>query len=47
MALGREAREDTTCALRAVKDAFAASGSFPALFEALATSPGFVTRDVN
>jgi hypothetical protein len=47
MALGREARADTTCALATVKDAFAASGSFADLFKALATSPGFSTRDVN
>ena len=46
-ALGRDAREDTTCALGAVKDRFAASGSFADLFRALATSPGFATRDVN
>lgn len=47
MALGREARGDTTCALRTVQDMFAASGSFADMFKALATSPGFATRDVN
>ena len=34
-----------SCALRAVKDAFHTSNSFPDLVVSILTSPAFVTRD--
>lgn len=46
MALGRQAKDDVTCALATVKNEFAKSGSFIDLYHALATSEGFTTRDV-
>jgi hypothetical protein len=45
--LGREVKEDTSCALETVKNQFAQTGSFADFYRALATSPGFATRDVN
>jgi hypothetical protein len=46
IALGRTVVTDNSCALDAVNDKFAASGSFTDYFRALLTSPGFATRDV-
>jgi len=46
IALGQSAQQDNSCALRAVQDSFASSGSFADLFRALLSSPGFATRDV-
>jgi hypothetical protein len=45
IALGRDAAEDDSCAMRKVKDDFATGPSFLALFRALATSPAFALRD--
>lgn len=43
--LGREVKQDTSCALSTIKDKFAATGSFKDYYRAILTSPGFVTRD--
>ncbi len=43
--LGREVKTDHSCALAAIKDKFAATGSFKDYYRAILTSPGFVTRD--
>ena len=43
--LGREVKTDKSCALAAIKDKFAATGSFKDYYRAILTSPGFVTRD--
>jgi hypothetical protein len=45
IAMGRTLADDNSCALRDVQDQFAKSESFIDLFKALATSPGFLTRD--
>jgi len=45
MTLGRQIQNDTSCAVKAVKDKLAASGSFTDFYRALLTSPGFTTRD--
>lgn len=44
--LGRDAQGEAACRLREAADRFASAGSFPALFEALATAPGFRQREV-
>jgi Protein of unknown function (DUF1588)/Protein of unknown function (DUF1585) len=44
--LGREVKEDTSCALQEVKDAFSKTGKFRDFYKALITSPAFVKRDV-
>jgi hypothetical protein len=44
--LGREVKEDVSCALAGVKDAFAKSGKFKDFYRALITSPAFIKRDV-
>jgi hypothetical protein len=46
MTLGRQVQDDKSCAVKDVKDKFAASGSFTDFYRALLTSPGFITRDV-
>ena len=43
--LGQTESTDKSCALRAVKDKFAETGSFKDFYRALLTSPAFVTRD--
>lgn len=45
MTLGRQVKDDTSCAVQTVKDKFAASGSFTDFYRALLTSPAFITRD--
>jgi hypothetical protein len=45
VAMGRTVEDDNSCALRNVRDQFAESESFLGLFKAIATSPGFTTRD--
>jgi hypothetical protein len=45
MTLGRQVKDDTSCAIQNIKDKFAASGSFADFYRALLTSPGFITRD--
>jgi hypothetical protein len=45
MTLGREIKQDNTCAINAVRDQFATSGSFVDFYRALLTSPAFATRD--
>jgi Protein of unknown function (DUF1592)/Protein of unknown function (DUF1588)/Protein of unknown function (DUF1595)/Protein of unknown function (DUF1587) len=37
---------ENSCLIQKVKDDFAKSGSFPALFKAILTSPAFLTRDL-
>jgi hypothetical protein len=37
---------ENSCQMRQVKDDFAKTGSFPALFKAILTSPAFLTRDL-
>ena len=44
--LGRSVVTDNSCAMKDVKDAFAASGSFTDFYRAMLTSPAFQTRDV-
>jgi Protein of unknown function (DUF1592)/Protein of unknown function (DUF1588)/Protein of unknown function (DUF1595)/Protein of unknown function (DUF1587)/Protein of unknown function (DUF1585) len=44
-ALGRETASNQTCAMQAIRDAFADSGSFQELFKNIVTSPGFILRD--
>jgi Protein of unknown function (DUF1592)/Protein of unknown function (DUF1588)/Protein of unknown function (DUF1595)/Protein of unknown function (DUF1587) len=44
--LGHDVKEDMSCALRDVKDAFAKSGKFQDFYKALITSPAFIKRDV-
>jgi hypothetical protein len=44
--LGREVKEDASCALQGVKDAFAQTGKFKDFYRALITSPAFIKRDV-
>ncbi|HEX2871244.1 MAG TPA: DUF1592 domain-containing protein [Polyangiaceae bacterium] len=44
--LGREVKEDHSCALQEVKDAFSKSGKFRDFYKALITSPAFIKRDV-
>jgi hypothetical protein len=44
--LGREVKEDRSCALAEVKDAFAKTGKFQDFYKALITSPAFIKRDV-
>lgn len=44
--LGREVKEDVSCALASVKEAFAKSGKFTDFYKALITSPAFIKRDV-
>jgi len=44
--LGREVKEDTSCALQEVKNAFAQTGKFRDFYKALITSPAFIKRDV-
>ena len=44
--LGREVKEDTSCALQEVKDAFSKTGKFRDFYKALITSPAFIKRDV-
>ena len=43
--LGQTEAKDKSCALQAVKDQFAKTGSFKDYYRALVTSPAFVTRD--
>jgi Protein of unknown function (DUF1592)/Protein of unknown function (DUF1588)/Protein of unknown function (DUF1595)/Protein of unknown function (DUF1587) len=45
VALGRDLSQDQSCAIKTVKDKFAASGTFSDFYRELLTSPGFVTRD--
>jgi Protein of unknown function (DUF1592)/Protein of unknown function (DUF1588)/Protein of unknown function (DUF1595)/Protein of unknown function (DUF1585) len=47
VAVGRTVAADNSCALQAVRDAFAQDGSFTGLFKAIATSPAFTTRGGN
>ena len=44
--LGREVKEDHSCALQEVKDAFSKTGKFRDFYKALITSPAFIKRDV-
>jgi hypothetical protein len=44
--LGREVKEDGSCALQEVKDAFSKTGKFRDFYKALITSPAFIKRDV-
>jgi hypothetical protein len=44
--LGRSVIEDNSCALKDVRQRFAASGSFTDYYRAMLTSPAFMTRDV-
>jgi hypothetical protein len=44
VAVGRTVSLDNSCALQGVRDDFAKNASFLALFRAIATSPGFMTR---
>jgi hypothetical protein len=44
--LGREVKDDGSCALQGVKDAFAKTGKFKDFYRALITSPAFIKRDV-
>lgn len=44
--LGREVKDDTSCALQEVKDAFSKTGKFRDFYKALITSPAFIKRDV-
>jgi hypothetical protein len=44
--LGRDVKVDTSCALQGVKDELAKTGRLRDFYKALATSPGFVKRDV-
>jgi hypothetical protein len=44
VAVGRTVALDNSCALQGVRDDFAKNPSFLALFRAVATSPGFMTR---
>jgi len=44
--LGREVKDDMSCAVRDVKDAFAKTGKFQDFYKALITSPAFIKRDV-
>jgi hypothetical protein len=45
IAVGRTVQDERSCALQNVRDQFARTESFVDLFKAIATSPGFVTRD--
>ena len=45
--LGREVKQDNSCALSTVKDKFARTGSFKDYYRAILTSPGFLTRDAD
>jgi hypothetical protein len=45
VALGHDFTADTSCAMSAVKDKFATTGSFSDFYRALLNSPGFITRD--
>ncbi len=46
IALGRDAKLDTSCALQDVKDQVVQAASFAEFFRALLASPAFLTRDV-
>ena len=45
MTLGLEIKDVHSCAINAVRDQFATSGSFVDFYRALLTSPAFITRD--